>query len=347
MRLIYLVYLQYSRYRASIDLERTEMKRREKIQQELNRRLAEVSWYQDYPLNEQDLAKDFFGRIADYINYIKVNRSLNGFVMSLQTERNKIGIDKDLLKDGNKIITKIQEDFEKIKKIIHSNNVEIKTWDEIITSGSMSGAVSPTVGVFLSYTQIDNFLKNETRYVGDIPSQISEIWSLNGSLEAMIKESDKESLRNISDGYKDLSQKYREKLRLQSNWISFLRFGDYEKLLDVWRYYFDSVNPNEFSSLRLELGEILGEGIRFPSLSLDYSNKLEKKKKEYLLHINRFNNFLIDKLEERIWLEETGYWLWENFGKVVVALCITVVGLFVLKFMGITTPIDILNILLK
>lgn len=322
------------------------MRYREKIQQELNRRLAEVTWYRDYTLNDQELAKDFFGRIADYVNYIKVNSELKNFVNNLQKKRECLDIDKELKKDGDEIIQKMKTDFEAIKTIIKNNNVNIKSWEETLPSG-YTGALSESQAVSLTYLQLESFLKQDKQYVGDIPSHIAEIWSLNGHLDTMVSAQDNEKLKKISESYYKVQNEYKEKLRLQGNWILYLRYADYEKLNDVWSYYFDALNPQEFSLLRLELGEILGEGITFPSLRQTDIQKIEQKKQEYLLHINRFNNYLIDRLEEKLWSEEALIWFWDNYGKVLVGLWISIILLYVLKAFGITVPIEIINNLLS
>jgi len=322
------------------------MRHREKIQQELNRRLAEVAWYRDYTLNNQDLAKDFFGRIADYVNYIKVNRELKGFVNKLQKTGGCLDVNKKLKKDGDEILKKMETDFESIREIIKNNNVNIKSWEETLPSG-YTGALSENQAISLTYKQLESFLKQDEQYVGDIPSHIAEMWSLNGHLDTMVSAGDNEKLKNISESYHQVQNEYKERLRLQGNWISYLRYADYEKLFDVWSYYFDALNPQEFSLLRVELGEILGEGITFPSLPQRDIQKLEQKKQEYLLHINRFNNYLIDRLEQKLWSEETYIWVWDNYGKVLVGMCISIILAFILKICGITVPIDIVNNLLN
>lgn len=313
------------------------MRHREKIQQELNRRLEEVTWYRDIQITEQDSAKDFFGRVADYVNYAKVNRQLSNYLGELENERKSIKIDKDLEKEGNDLLGKMQKDFQTVNDIIIRNKIEIKPFVPV------SGTLSEMQAISLTHLQLEEFLKRGTRYVGDIPSHIGELWSLNGHIDGLVSYKDKGELKTINESYYSVRDRLQEKLRLQSNWISFLRFDAYERLMDAWSYYFDSLNPHEFSLLRVELGEILGWGITMPTLSPLNTDKVQDRKNEYLLIISRFHNYLIDKLEEKSWLEEALIWFWENFGKVIVSMVLSLLLVYLLKSLGFTVPVDLIN----
>lgn len=316
------------------------MRNREKINQELNRRLAEVTWYREYKLNDQDLAKDFFGRIADYVNYIKSNRELCSFVKKLKNDRDNIKVNETIVKEGNAILKKMRDDFKSIKQMAERNSIEIKPYIPV------NGALSDSQAVSLAYEILGSYLERKDPDITDLKQYFGELWSLIGHLEPSLPDKEKEDIKKISESYYSLSSKFQEKLRLQQNWVSFYRYNDYENILEAWKYYFDCLNPEEFSILRIELNDVLGEGIIMPSLSSEIVRKLEEKKQDYLRHISRFHNYLIDKLEERSLMEEARIWLWDNFGKVIFSMVLSLLLVYLLKLLGFTIPIDVINSLL-
>lgn len=322
------------------------MKVREKILQELNRRLGEVAWFEEKQLTSQTLAQTFFARLADYVNYVKTNKELQNFCKDLEQQRKNLNIDKELLEEGEKILSKLQKDFKRIRNFLKKSRIKVLSLSEAFPPGFV-GSVSVQGGIALDYHQIESFVKGKNKFVGDLPKQIRTLAFLISRLKKTGIKMD--NLEKIPKSYDNIIPGYEAKLRLQKTYIAFLRFYDYEKLLDVWRLYYETDDSRRFFLLRLETGDILNESTYIPSLNQGDIIKLEKLRSEHLLHLHRFNNYLVDRLEEKILVEETLYWLWGNFGKQIVVLWFAIFILFVLKkYFGISlVPSEIFNVLLR
>lgn len=320
------------------------MKPREKITQEINRRLNEVDWFQRQELQTQELAQTFFSRIADYVNYIKTTRELNKFAQLLENKRKSLDIDNVLKKEGDEIIEKLRTDFELIKRILKKRKVTVMPYEKAFPPG-FSGSLSENQVLSLEYFQIDNFLKADTQYVADIPRNISHFWSLLGIVNRRgIQE---KKLGEISESYIKVKQDYEEKLRFQQVQISFLRFDDYESLLEVWKYYYEVPDFYNVSILRFKLGKILDEKGTIFSLNQEQKSQLEQYRQEYLLHIHRYHNYLLDELEKKNFWIDAVYWLWNNFGRTLISMIIIFIILYICKYLGFTQPLESIKSLLQ
>jgi hypothetical protein len=304
---------------------------REKILQELNRRSSEISWFKDQDIVSQDDIQSFFSGIADYINYIKLQPTLNKFVEELKEDNLFKAVDEQLINDGNQIIDKVKADFKKIKSFIRRKKIKILKWNEIFP-GSGVHTLDTNQSISLAYRQVEDFLNKENQFIGDIPNLISNLWSLLGRFE-------------ISDSYHEVYRSYEEKLKDKNILVHYLRLEDYQKLNEVWLYYYDkSVKLSHFGFMFYEL---LDEKRTVYSLSVEQLKLIKDNKTKYLLWLHRFHNYLIDRLEETYWLEEASIWVWENFGRTVVSLFLIIVILWILKFLGVSAPIEFIVNLLK
>lgn len=318
------------------------MKVREKILQELTRRSSEIGWFKDQDINNQDATQSFFSGIADYINYVKLQPTLNNFVNQLKEDNLFKTVDKELINNGNQIIEKVKIDFGKIKTILGRKKIKILKWDEIFP-GSGVHTLDTTQSISLAYRQVEDFLSKENQFIGDIPSLISNLWSLIGRID--FSEKPTPQLRKISDSYNEIYRSYEEKLKDKDILVHYLRLDDYQKLNEVWSYYYDK--NIKLSHFGLMFYELLDEKRTIYSLSPEQLKLIRDNKTKYLLWLHRFHNYLIDRLEETDWLEEATVWMWENFGRTLVSLTFIIIILWILKSLGISAPIEFVVNLLK
>jgi len=315
---------------------------REKILQELNRRLSEISWFKDQDIINQDDTQSFFSGIADYINYVKLQPTLNKFVEELKEDNLFKTVDEQLINEGNQIINKVKADFKVIKSFIKRKKIKILKWDEIFP-GSGVHTLNTNQSISLTYRHIEDFLNKENQSIGDIPNLISNLWALLGRFE--ISDDLTPKLKKISDSYHEVYRLYEEKLKDKNILVHYLRLEDYQKLNEVWLYYYDkSVKLSHFGFMFYEL---LDEKRTVYSLSAEQLKLIKDNKTKYLLWLHRFHNYLTDRLEETYWLEEASIWVWENFGRTVVSLFLIIVILWILKLLGISAPVEFLVNLLK
>lgn len=311
------------------------MKAREKILQELNRRSSEISWFQDRDITNQDSTQSFFSGIADYINYIKLQPTLNSFVEELKKDNSFKDIDNELVKEGNTIIEKVKVDFKTIRLFIRRNKFTILSWDNIFPTTGV-GTLNADQSISLMYLQVEGFLKKDNQFIGDIPNLITNLWSLLGRIEVSGKTTPK--LKKIYESYKEIYRSYEDKLKDKDILIHYLRLEDYQKLNEVWSYYYDkSIVVSHFGMM---FHELVNEKRTIPSLSQEQLRLVGEYKTKYLLWLHRFHNYLTDRLEETDWAEAALRWFWENFGKVIVAIYLYLFVLWVLRKLGVNAPTE-------
>lgn len=297
-------------------LDRTETK------EELSRRLEEITWFKKIDLESPELARNFFSRIADYMNLVSTNSRLKKYVEKLYAQRQNLAIDKDLVDEGDKLIKHLDREFKLLKNAIKNKNIKLPTYEEMFPGGS--GTITPTPMQFLAmnFKQISSFLNNKNQFVGDIPKIFAEMdMALNSAKKIGLNMNDHE--KRFKKYYKNLNS-YKAKLRLQKVTISFLRFDDYEHLEDIWRFYY-STEEIKFSRLNFFLGNILNDEIVLPVVTSEEKKYLYEFKPEYLLHIQRFHNYLIDQLENKSLVEKVFIWLWDNLGKTFISLIVILI----------------------
>ncbi len=314
---------------------------RQQVLGELNRRFKEVEYFKDIPLSSQVTAQNFFGIVADYLYYVKNNKTLQHSNRKIEEQREKLKENKKLIEDGNKLIEKMKEDLKYLKSIIDRNNISLLKFEDIFPTGSgvVAVAMSPEKNISLSYIQLDGFLSAEKQFVGDIPNVVAILWSLMGSLKE--KGINDKKIEEMDKFYSEQLRPYNNLLRLNSKIVSFYRISDVEKLNEVYDYYFGE-ERQAWNSLSLRIGNVLDSNTIRPSLTLEEKSNLDSLKNEYFLHIFRYHNHLVDKLEEKPWYEILIRWV---FNKIGWSLVIFIIFIIILRFFNIYLPDWILKLL--
>lgn len=320
------------------------MLNRQEVKEELNRRLEEVNWFRDVELSSPDLARNFFSRIADYQNYVNTNKTLSNYLKKLDKQRKELSIDKDLVAEGDKMILQLNKEFKKLKRDLTRKNIVILSYEQIFPTGSGAISPSPLQALSMNVMQLEGFLNNKNQYVGDIPKNFIEMdFAFESAKSLGVAITNKES--RFKKYYAELNS-YKAKLRLQKITISFLRFDDYELLQDIWKSYYSTEKIN-FSRLSFFLGNLLNHENMSTNINSEEKRILAEFKPEYLLHIQRFHNYLRDQLEKRNWIEEMIYWLWQNLGPTLITLILIIIVFSIFKLLRFSAPIDLIIKLLK
>ena len=324
------------------------VKNRDKILNELSRRLLEVNEFEDKPLNSQKLAQNYFSRIADYMNYVQVDSLLKSFCENLKQEGEKLINDKQFVKESFQTLNKVSDDLDNINKVLKKKKFEIIPIEKIVTPG-VPVAISTKSSISLTYQDLKGVInrynksnkEEKTQYIFEVAKCIRSLWMLLGSMDSEGFKDKK--LTEISDSYQPLLENYEKKRSRQDQEMSYLRITDYERLSEVWRLFYDGANLKNAPYLRLLTGDILASKTTYPHLYEREAKKLNELKEEYSGHLHRFNNYLTDRLEEKVWYVETAKWLLDSFGKTFAGLALVVGLWYLLNWFGVKISLEFIK----
>lgn len=297
---------------------------RVRVQNELSRRYDEVMRLAEKKIHDDKQAERFISAIAHYVNYAKKNKLTNKAILQLTADKDFMRKDKELCSKADAIIAEMKADRDRLVEIARTHDIDPDAYEFTVGAGEITG--EKEFSFYLSHLNEYLNLPSDKQGTGELPGNILYLTQLVHEIVA--KAGETEELTAIKTKHLKHRGAFEQELKLHGVHMDYLRYEDYKHLEMAWKEVYQQAVGDELLLFHLQYMHLFERGVSYSgSQQYEADNFID----DYVTHLNRFHNHLIDQIENVPVREEFATWFVEHFGPTFVSVLI-IFGLYGLLY---------------
>jgi hypothetical protein len=289
---------------------------RDKTLQSLTRRFDEVISLTNGNFNTSERYYQFLYNITHYMRYVDENHLTNSAIKRLKEDKRRKKLDKQLVNQADLIIERMRVDRDKIAALARRRGIVATAPD----TGGVARRLTDEEVIGLHIAAVNNYLEGNDQYVGDLSRNIGELRQAAFYLSQSMTRPP-QWLQDIRTSYNDDQNDVSRKVESFKILSDYLRLHDYRELEKISNYVNDKADHQEALMFLLVNDDLIDKSNtrHFNATDVQHAKKMSD---EYVGHLQRVHNYLIDELENPRWYERMWMWLKEHLLPTFISLVI-------------------------